>query len=332
MKLGVDLFSLRFNQWTPFEYLDFAHQIGLDAVMFPDPDFFKSLDDSYLKQVRAKADTLGLVVEVGMYSICPTSTSFSDKRGSAAEQLSDMLRVAKIFDSPAVRCLLGSNADRRTETPLAVHIENTLATCRAVREQAIDLGIKIAIENHAGDLLGSELKALVEAAGPEYVGVCLDSGNPLWVGESPYVTLKHLAPYVLMSHIRDTAIWGHPQGAVAQWVALGEGTIGMENWAAQYQAQCANTIFTLEIITSLPPRVLPYLETDYWTVYPDLPAAEFAQFLQLVAQGEPYTAPVLTANWGELPPEVQMVLAGQQQAMLKKSVHYAKEVLGLGER
>lgn len=73
-------------------------------------------------------------------------------------------------------------------------------------------------------MLGSELKALVEAAGTEFVGVYIDSGNPLWVAESPFVTLDYVAPYVLMSHIRDTALWLHPRGAAAQWVAMDDGT------------------------------------------------------------------------------------------------------------
>ena len=32
---------------------------------------------------------------------------------------------------------------------------------------------------------------LIEQAGPEYVGACIDSGNPLWVGEDPLVTAEN---------------------------------------------------------------------------------------------------------------------------------------------
>ncbi|MEZ4661041.1 MAG: sugar phosphate isomerase/epimerase family protein [Caldilineaceae bacterium] len=329
MKLSADLFCLRFNEWTPFQYLDYASEIGLDAVMFPDPDFFETLDDAYLQEVRAHADSLNIALEVGMYSICPTSTSFSAKRGTAEEQLRDMLRVAQITGSSAVRCLLGSNADRRTPTPLAVHMENTAATCRAVRAQALEMGLKIAIENHAGDMLGRELKQLVEQAGPDYVGVCIDAGNPLWVGESPFITLDHLAPYVLMSHIRDTAVWADPRGAAAQWVAMGDGTIDIERWSRRYMAECPNTIFTLEIITSLAPRILNYLEPEYWEAYREMPAWEFAQFLQIVHNGRPHTLATLTANWGNLDPDVKPALAAQQRAMLEKSVQYCRNVLGI---
>ncbi len=330
MKLGVDVFSLRFNEWDAFGYLDYAKQIGLDVVMFPDPDFFASLEDEYLGRVKSHADQLGLALEVGMYSCCATSTSFSDQRGTATEQLSTMLHVAELLGSKVMRTLLGSNADRHTETPLATHIANTISALQSVRDQALDLGITIAVENHAGDLLGRELKALVEAAGPEFVGVCIDSGNPLWMGESPYVTLEHLAPHVVMSHIRDSAVAPHPRGAVVQWVAMGDGSIDIARWSRLYQEQCPNTNFTLEIITSLPPKVLPFLAPEYWRAYPDLPAAEFAQFLQLVQQGVPYTQPLLTASWADLSPAVKAAIAQEQCTQLERSVRYCREELGLG--
>ena len=327
MKLGVDVFSLRFNDWDAFEHLEYAARIGLDVVHFSDLGPFTRLDDDYLRQVKAKADELGLAIEVGMGSICPTSTRFEPELGTAVEQLTRMLHIAHRLGSPAVRCYLGSNADRRSELPLAAHQQAVVQTCRSVRSLAMDLGLKIAIENHAGDLQGRELKALIQEAGPEYVGACIDSGNPLWVAESPFVTLEHLAPYVVMSHVRDTAVWSHPQGATAQWVAMGDGSVGIERWARLYQELCPHTHFTLEIITTLAPRVLDYLSPEFWAVYPDTPASEFASFLQLVQDGRPFTGPLLTADWGTMPDAVRAALAVEQQRQLEKSVEYCREVL-----
>ena len=329
MKLGVDIFSLRFHDRNAFEHLEYAHQIGLDVVHFSHLDPFESLEDSYLEQVKRRADELDIAIEVGMMSICPTSTSFDGERGSAVEQLTRMLKIAAVLGSPAVRCVLGSNADRRTELPLDCHMVTVVNTCRAVRSLALDLGVKIAIENHAGDMQAYELKLLIEESGPDFVGACIDSGNPLWVAESPFTTLEHLAPYVLMSHIRDTALWPHPKGAVAQWVAMGEGTIDIKDWADLYRQKCPQTNFTLEIITSIPPRVLNYLESEYWSVYPKTPAHEFAEFLQLVTRGEPYVRPVLTVDWSDIPSHYIPALAAQQRAMLEQSVRYCRDKIGI---
>lgn len=331
MKLGVDIFSLRRQGWNAFEHLAYARQIGLNVVHFSDLSPFASLDEDYLRQVKDKADEGGLLVEVGMGSICPTSTTFSGQRGTAVEQLREMLKIARLLGSPAVRCFLGSNADRRTALPLAGHMEQTIATCRAVRSQALEWGIKIAIENHAGDMQGRELKMLIEEAGPDYVGACIDTGNPLWVAESPFVTLEQLAPYVVMAHIRDSAVYSHPQGAMVQWLAMGDGSIGMVDWAKQFQANCPSVHFTLEIISSIGLRVLNFLEPDFWTLYPNTPAAEFARFLQLVQTGRPFTGSLLTADWSEPSPAYRAALVEQQRRQLEKSVAYCRSVLGVGE-
>ena len=66
----------------------------------------------------------------------------------------------------------------------------------------------------------------MEEAGKDFVGVCLDSGNPLWTIEDPHLTLETLHPYVLTSHVRDTAVWAVPEGAAVQWVRMGDGNIG----------------------------------------------------------------------------------------------------------
>ena len=329
MKLGIDLFSLRFNDWDAFQHFEYAKRIGVEVVHFSELSPATGSDEGYLTEMKQEADRIGLAIEVGMRSICPTSTSFDPSAGSAPEQLAAMIRVASRLGSPGVRCFLGSNADRRTPTPLADHIAATVETCRAVRDLALDTGVKIAIENHAGDLQGRELAGLIEQAGPEFVGACIDAGNPLWVAESPFTTLEHLAPYVVMSHIRDTAVWQHPDGAVAQWVAMGDGTVDITAWSKRYQELCPNTNFTLEIITTLPPKVLNYLDPDYWSVYSDTPAHEFVRFLAHVHAGRPYTEPALTANWGELTTEVRAALAIEQQRQLEKSVRYCREVLGI---
>lgn len=330
MKLGLDLFSLRRQPWNIFQHLDYAHSIGLDAVMIPDPDFLERLDDAYLAQVKAHADKLGLALEFGMYSICPSSGAFSSKRGTALEQLQQMLHVAKQLGSPYLRALLGNNGDRRmANISLRTHIDNMLDTLRAARSLALDLGIKVALENHAGDLQARELAAVIVEAGTDFVGACIDSGNPLWVAESPYVTLEHLAPHILMSHIRDSNVFEHPQGAVVQWVAMGDGTTNMPEWARLYQEKCPQTNFTLEIISSIAPRVINFLEPEFWSVYQETPAWEFARFLQLVKTSSPQFVPTLSADWTEADPAYRAALEVQQRRQVEKSVLYCRNVLGI---
>jgi sugar phosphate isomerase/epimerase len=349
MKLGVDVYSLRLYDWDVFQQLEYAHQLGLD-VLHTGLHAFESTEEDYLRRVRGRAEELGVELEVGMGCICPTSATFAqsgtglpfgrgrhvDDAQVVVEHLRRMLHIADTVGSSTVHCYLGHKWDRQTEIPIAAHIESTVNTCRAVRDLALELGITIAIENHAGDLQGRELKALIEEAGPEYVGACLDSGGTLCLAaESPFVTLEHLAPYVVQSHIRDTALWEHPRGAAVQSVVMGEGTIGIDEWARLFQARCTRSSFTLENITGSPPQVLEYLDPEFWEVYPDTLASEFAQFLQLVRQGYPYMGPMLTVQGGwrspDLPPEYLAAMTLQQRLDFERSVRYCQEVLKLGE-
>src|SRR5258705_5818374 len=76
IKLGIDLFSIRSSNFTAFEFLDYAAKQGAKVVHFSEIRFIGSLDESNLKKVRAHAEQLGIEVEIGMRSICPTSKAF----------------------------------------------------------------------------------------------------------------------------------------------------------------------------------------------------------------------------------------------------------------
>ena len=103
-----------------------------------------------------------------------------------------------------------------------------------------------------------ELKMLVEAAGPDIVGVCLDSGNPVWTIEDPHLTLDTLAPYVLTSHMRDSALWKTPEGIAVRWTRMGEGNMGMEDYLRTYIQKCPGKAVSLEVIVSGQPRMFNY--------------------------------------------------------------------------
>ncbi len=225
VRFGLDLFSLRSQGWTPIQLLDWCAQRHVKVVHFSEIRFIGGLDPDNLKRVRTHAEQLGIDLEIGMRSICPTSTMFDKTQGTAEEQLGRMVEAARIVGSPIVRCVLGSSEDRRGPGGITSHIEDMVKVLRNSRSRIVDSGVKIAIENHAGDMQARELKSLVEAAGTDFVGVCLDSGNPVWTLENPHLTLETLAPYVLTSHVRDSAVWRTERGAAVAWTRMGQGNV-----------------------------------------------------------------------------------------------------------
>ncbi|HYM13169.1 MAG TPA: sugar phosphate isomerase/epimerase, partial [Bryobacterales bacterium] len=188
-RLGIDLFSIRDQGWSAFQFLDYAAQHGVEIVHFSEPRFFGGLEEAHLRQVKARADQLGLSLEAGLGCICPTSNRFNAKDGSAHDQLVRFFGVAQLVGSPLVRVFLGDSRDRVPPPGIEAHIESAVKVLRSVRTQAMDRGLQIAVENHAGDLQAREMKTLIEEAGRDFVGSCLDSGNPVWAIEDPHLTL-----------------------------------------------------------------------------------------------------------------------------------------------
>jgi 3-oxoisoapionate decarboxylase len=189
---------------------------------------------------------------------------------------------------------------------------------RAVRSRAMDAGIHIAIENHAGDMQSPQLKGLIEAAGPEFVGACLDSGNPLWTLEDPHAALEVLHPYVLTSHVRDSAVWLTPEGASVTWVRMGEGNVDIESYVRKYVELCPGKAMSLECIV-FGPRKLPFRDPKFWDAYRDVPAWEFQRFLALAERGKPHR----DEPW-ETPDEPK-----REREDLEASLRWVKATLGI---
>jgi len=333
MKIGVDTWSIHSQGWSDFEILDYYERIGVNVVHFASVWLLQSQDEGYLREIKQHADELGLGIEAGMNSISPTSTMYHpDREGPIVQRVRDTLRIASILGAPVIKCFIGGRTERRTEIPLATHIQGAVETLKAVRDQALDLDIKMAVENH-GDLQSREVRMLIEAAGPEYVGSCFDAGNAVMLGEDLMTAFENLAPHIVTSHIRDSVVLPHPKGAAVQHVVMGEGNVGMEAFARRYQEACPGASFVLEVLTGSPPHVLNYLEPTYWDRFPDMPAWEFARFERIVRGGRPYTGTMMVIERGQdVPPEYMTAVIAQERYDLERSVTYCREVLGLGSQ
>ena len=322
--LGFDNFSIRAFGWKASQLLDYAATLQVDTVLFSDLLVYESHDEAYLKEIKAKADDLGILIHAGTGSICPTAASFDPRFGTAPEHLSLLLRVAETVGSPVARCYLGMSEDRKSPGGIEARMADTVAACQAVRSEALDRGVKIAIENHAGDMQAWELVTLIEAAGRDYVGATIDSGNATWTLEDPLSNLEILGPYAVTSGIRDSAVWEDAKGAVVQWTAMGEGNTDTHAYIQRFAELCPGVPVQLEIISGFA-RPFPYLQPDFWQPYPKARAHEFARFVALAKKGQPLNP--FKASDGADP---KLAEQQYQQAELERSIKYCKEVLGLG--
>jgi sugar phosphate isomerase/epimerase len=315
-RVGVDLFSVRSQKWTPFESLDYCARLGAKLVHFSELQYLGSLDEANLRAVREHAGKLGVAIEVGTRTCCPTSKAFDAKLGTGEEQMLRAMNAARVTGSPIVRTFMGTSADR---DPIERHMDAMAGLLKSLRSRIMDLNLKIAIENHAGDMQARELKSLVEMAGKDYVGVCLDAGNPLWAIEDPHLTLETLYPYVLTTHVRDTAVWRVPQGAAVAWVRMGDGNVGIAEFVAKLRRLRPELPVTLEIIVTNA-RVFPYLEEKFWEPYRNQPAWEFARFVKIAEQGHPRDP---------LPQVKGEAALARERADLEASLTFTKNILNV---
>jgi sugar phosphate isomerase/epimerase len=307
-RMGVDAFSLGAQNWSPLQVLDWASKLGVDMVHFSEvrflgsPKWQEALAPDNLRRIRDRAAELKIDLEIGMRSICPTSADFQNAQkndptlGTADDQIARMVAAARAIGSPIVRCVQGTGADRRTG--IEQHIAETINVVKRNRSRLLDAGVKLAIENHAGDMQGREVKRLIEEAGPDCIGACVDTGNAIWAIEDPADTLDALAPYALTSHFRDSYVFNSPQGIASQWTRMGDGNVGMAGLIETYVAKCPGKAVSLEVIVQGNWRVFNYRDPAAWESFQSVPAPVFARFLALAEKGTPKELPPPGAGRG----------------------------------
>jgi sugar phosphate isomerase/epimerase len=186
----------------------------------------------------------------------------------------------------------------------------------------LDSGVKVAVENHAGDMQSWELVELIEEAGKDFVGANMDSGNATWTLEDPVANLEVLGPYTACTSLRDSMVWESEKGATVQWRAMGEGNVDLKTYFARFGELCPGVPVNIETISGFN-REFPYLERDFWDVWPEAKAADFARFVALAKSGQP------------LPPHRSADREAEktyQRDELERSITYCKTELGLGIR
>lgn len=322
LKLGYDNFAVRAMKWKAAQLIDYSDRLKIDSLFITDLDAFESHETAHLTELRARARDRGIDIQLGTWSICPTSKTFKNKWGNAEEHLGLALRMARDLGSPVIRVVLGNGDDRKSAGGIQARIDDTVKVCKALKSRAVDYGVKIAVENHAGDMHSRELVTLVEAAGKDFVGVNIDPGNACWTMEDPVANLENLGQYTLTSSMRDSMVWDYPDGVKVQWTAMGEGRVDWVTYFKRYRELCPHAPVHIETISGFA-REFAYLKSPIWESFPAMKASDFSRFLALARRGQaidPHRSPNEAAE------------QEYQRGELERSLKHCREVLGLGVR
>jgi 3-oxoisoapionate decarboxylase len=314
VELGSIDGSVGGNQFTPAQFLDYLSSIKLTWAMISLPPAVVG-DETAIRQIREHADKLGIKLQLAHGSVCPSARSFNAQLGTVEEQVTRALKASQIFGATCMRCVLGGDSER---PQIEMHIDNMVKAVRPMRSRILDSGVKLAVENHGGDLQAREMKMMVEAIGTDVCGVCLDSGNPVWMLEDPHLTLEILIPYAETCHVRDSAVWKVPEGVAVRWVNMGDGNVDIDGWIGKFIKAKPGLPIIFENLVSANPRIHRIYDPQFWNNWRQMPAWELSRFLAVAEKGTPKPAV----------PRAEGKTAGQQRIEdLETCVRYTRELL-----
>jgi sugar phosphate isomerase/epimerase len=306
VKLGLDSYSYHFAaglwEFTPREnppmtvehFLRKASEFGLNGVQLCDPRHLDSLDYGYVSDLRQRAESLGLYLELG--------TS-----GTNPDHLQNMVRAAHVLGSSIVRTFVGrprpASADGMSRL-VAAAVED-LAQVAPVCER---YQVALALENHQ-DLTSGELLNLLEMLDSPWLGICFDTGNPLALLEDPVEAARALAPFTRTVHLKDYQV------AVVQLAEIldllrsdaPDSTVNLENYLGKH--------------------LVPALEDEYLIRLRGRSALDLGRTLRLVRDRGLRREPEAPVEGGTAE---QDLLAAEEELVLR-SARWAQRALGLPE-
>jgi len=286
LMIGIDHFAVRATGWKAAQHIDYAASLKLDTCFISELGVFESFEDGYLQGLKDQADKAGVKLYIGTSSVCGTSNTWKPTYGTPEETLALTIKAAKKLGSPVARCYLGNQKDRSSDGGIQKHIEETIKVIQANKSLAEGEGIKIAIENHAGDMQSHELKALIEAAGKSYVGANIDPGNAVWAMEEPMAHLEVLGPLTICSSVRDSMAWEDENGAVIQWTAIGEGLVDFSAYAKRFAQLAPGVPLQVETISGFA-KPMSWKKDEFWAPFPGYrDTAAFKGWLDFTKKGK----------------------------------------------
>ncbi|MBY3118748.1 sugar phosphate isomerase/epimerase family protein [Rhizobium laguerreae] len=321
MKLGIDSIKLpEAKKRGPLASLDHVKELGLAGIFFSTAlDMSPDLDSGLLREIRAKADDLGLYLESGIGKINPYCSAEEPalRAAGGGDIIAGFTRM--IEASAAIGChelwvapgnfkseYRGRLANDRFRTDVTweeqlLGIEKVL---RKLAPVARANGAHMNIETH-DEITSFEILRLIEKVGADCVGVVFDTANGLQRGEHPVFAAKRLAPYIRQTHIKDAYVGRAPGGLDFQTRPVGGGIVDFAAILPILAEANPALNLSLEVAQSVVdkprkanPRQSIEIDDPIWRAgHPDLTADELAAYMAMVDAYEKRVASGAVLDW-----------------------------------
>ncbi|GAA3477279.1 sugar phosphate isomerase/epimerase family protein [Streptomyces yanii] len=248
LRIGVDSSKFGVVRGRPaVSVVKRAADRGLEGVYFRSVlELSPTLEAAEVRDVMQAADDLGQRIEAGVGKVNPFATPEAPEIRALGEgdYLRGMRRMVEVAASAGIRELWTATAnyqfrlsgryayDRfRTDVGWDEQLAATERLLRKLAPVLRDLGVHLNIETHE-EITTFELVRLVEAVGPDVVGITFDTANVLMRCEDPVAAVERAAPYIRATHVRDAALFFTRAGIARLLVPVGEGVLDWDRLLA----------------------------------------------------------------------------------------------------
>ncbi|NUR85474.1 MAG: sugar phosphate isomerase/epimerase [Nonomuraea sp.] len=337
MRVGVD--STKFPgapERGAIWLLEQVAALGLDGVFFRSVlELSGDLDPAELRDAVQAARDLGLRVEAGVGKVNPFANPESPEIRALGDgdYLLGMRRMITAAAGAGITELWTATAnyqfrfdglyacDRfRTDVTWARQLAAIEKFLGRLAPVARDAGVHLDLETHE-EITTFELVRIVEAVGPDVLGITFDTANVLVRCEDPVRAMLRAAPYVRATHVRDAGLAYTEQGIGRFLLPVGQGVI---DWPALLAPLAGRDVMlSIEGIISSRAEMTLHVDDPRWlAAHPDLTAAEALEVVRLTRS---YTARTLEQLRAP-------VAAGEPLAFIKESARRLRELVATTEK
>jgi 3-oxoisoapionate decarboxylase len=200
--------SLPVKQLSALDLVEKAAAAGLSLVQIADNLPLERVDRSDLPSLYKAAADKRVEIEMG-------------GRGLTAEHTIKCLEAAKSLGSPILRMVID-------EAGYEPDLNSVISMVKDLIPEFKSRKIKLAIENH-DRFKAREFENIIQGAGSDWIGICLDSVNSMGAGEGFAEVSRILIPYTINLHIKDFTIRrvSHKMGIIIEGAPAGKGMLNI---------------------------------------------------------------------------------------------------------
>jgi sugar phosphate isomerase/epimerase len=295
MRVGVDGRKIpKATEYGPFKSFDHARELGMEGLFFRTVlEMSPTLDHGEMREIRAHADSLGMYVESGLGKVNPYATPEAPELRTAGDGdillgFRRMLEACRAADITEVWIGTANykgiyrghlSYDRyRTDVAWEDQLQATERFLHRLAPIARDLGIHMNMETHE-EITTFEVVRLVEAVGPDVMGITFDIANVTHRGEDPVAAAHRVAPYVRQTHLKDIVHILTPAGALRQVRPCGQGVVDYETILPLLYLHNPSLNLTIENPSTGGQGFMNVYDAVWHDAHQDLTVAEFARFI-----------------------------------------------------